>query len=156
VGKLEGEQVKVEQTEAPKVSLATDGQELTRMAKSQEEKVQNSQEIPVKAEPTPLPESTSQTEVLAPSTTPAEPILSSSNPSPQAGPEQIPSPVESPQQPPSPGLFDQVKQAVIKQVGVADSESLVGEATDMLLKDAKQAVNYQIRRGMRSIIKDMF
>lgn len=88
--------------------------------------------------------------------TPAEPILSSSNPSSQPSPEQIPPLAASQQQPPSPGLFDQVKQAVIKQVGVADSESLVGEATDMLLKDAKQAVNYQIRKGMRNVIKDMF
>ncbi|HTC19329.1 MAG TPA: hypothetical protein VK859_00675, partial [bacterium] len=63
-------------------------------------------------------------------------------------------PPESPAKAPSPGLFDQVKQAVEKHVGTADSESLAGMATDMLLKDAKQAVNYQIRKGMRNILKD--
>ncbi len=112
----------------PKDSLATDGQGFTGMEKDREK-------APVRAEESPM-------------------AMEEQQPIPVLAKAEDKSASENPEQSPSLGLFDQVKQAVAKQVGSIDSGSLAQTATDMLLKDAKQAVNYTIRKGMRNILKD--
>ena len=49
------------------------------------------------------------------------------------------------------GLLDQVAQEV-KQ----DLKTTPQEVTDALVRDAKQAVNYEIRKGFRSLINGIF
>jgi ParB/RepB/Spo0J family partition protein len=49
------------------------------------------------------------------------------------------------------GFVEQIKQAVRDNLHLAP-----GEITEDLMKDGKQAINYQIRRGMRNILKDLF
>ena len=49
------------------------------------------------------------------------------------------------------GLLGQIKAALKDNLKVTP-----GEITDDLAKDAKQAINYKIRKGMRGILKDWF
>ena len=53
---------------------------------------------------------------------------------------------------PSPGLLGQVVQEAKDKLKDVTAQGV----TDTLVKDAKQAINYQIRKGMRDILKDVF
>jgi hypothetical protein len=70
-----------------------------------------------------------------------EPTMADSTDQPQAGLGN----------PPPSGVLDKVKQAVKDNLHLGP-----GELTDVVMKDAKQAVNYEIRKGMRNLLKDTF
>jgi ParB family transcriptional regulator, chromosome partitioning protein len=58
-------------------------------------------------------------------------------------------------QPHTPGLFDIVKGAVEKVGENLESGSLLGTLANMALKNAKQTVNYEERKGMRHLFNDI-
>jgi ParB/RepB/Spo0J family partition protein len=62
---------------------------------------------------------------------------------------QAPAPTS--EQPKPAALLDQVKQAVKDNLHLAP-----GEVADALMKDGKQALNYEIRKGFRNLLKDAF
>jgi hypothetical protein len=54
---------------------------------------------------------------------------------------------------------EQPKEGLLNQVGESVKENLKvepSEITDALIRDAKQAVNYEIRKGMRGLINKFF
>lgn len=53
------------------------------------------------------------------------------------------------------GFLGKIGDMLQQKTGLAPQD-LKAAAEGMLAKDAKQAVNYQIRKGMRDILKDMF
>lgn|GEM_PF-2833123 len=52
---------------------------------------------------------------------------------------------------PKNGILDQVGSSLKEDLKVTPSE-----VTDALVQDAKQAVNYEIRRGFRNLISGLF
>ncbi len=59
-------------------------------------------------------------------------------------------------QPHGSGLLDIVKGAVEKVAENVESGSLLGTVVEMTLKNAKQTANYEERKGMRKLFKDVF
>ncbi len=55
----------------------------------------------------------------------------------------------------TPGLFDLVKGAVEKVTESVESGSVLGTAANMVLKNAKQTVNYEERKEMRHLFNEM-
>ena len=91
-----------------------------------------------------------QSEIATAQTTPMD---STSSPQVGAGPRNDTK--ESNSQKQSGGLLDKLAKAMEEKTGLTPQDLKEGVET-MLAKDAKQAVNYQIRRGMRNILKDLF
>jgi hypothetical protein len=59
----------------------------------------------------------------------------------------------------SPKNAEPAKEGILKQVGESVKENIKvepSEITDALIRDAKQAVNYEIRKGMRGLINKLF
>ena len=56
-----------------------------------------------------------------------------------------------PAAPPKNGMLEQVEESVKENLKVTPSN-----VTEALIQDAKQAVNYEIRKGMRGLINRLF
>jgi hypothetical protein len=53
------------------------------------------------------------------------------------------------------GFLGKIGDVIQQKTGLT-AEDLKEKAGDMLARDAKQAVNYEVRKGMRDILKDLF